>query len=246
LFWVAMPSLVMTVTGHTPVFLTDVVCGSFIVWILAAILRQTGSWMWVLYTAVLLGTVGIIALHWSVKDLPVFWETSLLQYLQQANEQFGIYGNMADVKQLAHNVARYETQLQAIVILIGNLIKLWFARWWQALLFNPGGLRRELYQLQVNYWAVLVVLLVFIVTLLGNTVAADILPVTLLPLCFAGVSLVHYFAAQGKSEFMRLSWLCLFYLVWVFFFPYIIGSLAALACIDIHWNLRQRWNIKSL
>lgn len=244
LFWVALPSLVMSITGHVPVFLSDVLCGSLVVWILAVVLRLTASWMWVFYTCALLGFIGIVALHWWIADLPQFWETSLLRYLQQVNEQFGLYGNANDVKQIAHGVAQYETQLQAIVVLLGNLGKLWFARWWQALLFNPGGLRQELYRLQVNYWAVLLLLVMFIVALLGNGVAMDALPLALMPFCLVGVSIVHYFVAQGKSELLRLSWLCLFYMLWLFFFPYIIGLLVAVACIDIRWNLRQRWTIR--
>jgi hypothetical protein len=111
------------------------------------------------------------------------------------------------------------------------------ARWWQALLYNPGGFRAEFHALRFSpqVSSVLVALLLMI-----SAVGQDYRPWAVLfavPLCAAGLGLVH---ARVAYRGQGAVYLTLFYLLWIFLDPVKLIVLG-LAVIDSWVDFRSRW-----
>ena len=127
--------------------------------------------------------------------------------------------------------------LLGLVNAITCVLCLLLARWWQALLYNPGGFREEFHGLRLS-------------PALGSTLAVLILAISTLgleyrpwavlfavPLTFAGLGLVH---ARAAYRGQGLGYLVLFYLLWVMLDPVkliVIGFAVADSWIDF----RSRW-----
>lgn len=122
------------------------------------------------------------------------------------------------------------------IVAVGSTIAVVVARWWQALLYNPGGFGGEFRQLRLS--ATTAVVLAVMVAL-GWLQGADYRPwveLLALPLLLAGLALLHYIAAARR---LGTVWLGMIYLGLVIFSPLnmvIIG----LACADSLINVRSR------
>ena len=85
--------------------------------------------------------------------------------------------------------------------LVGSLF---IARWWQALLYNPGGFRQEFHALALGkvFAAVAVVLLVMnIVSMDGaNVVAGDLLILAGFLFTLQGIAVVHGVVARTQAS----------------------------------------------
>jgi len=116
---------------------------------------------------------------------------------------------------------------------IGGLL---MARNWQSQLFNPGGFGEEFRQLRLPLWYCALVMLF---TLVGSASPdyVGLVPVILVPLFIAGVSLIH-----GVVAIKQLSgqWLFAFYLSLLFFLPYMYALLILVALLDMMIDIRKR------
>jgi hypothetical protein len=119
-------------------------------------------------------------------------------------------------------------------VIVNVTIALAIGRWWQALLYNPGGFRREFSQLRLN--PLLAGGLVLIASL--TMVSADYRYWSWLaafPLVMVSVSLAHQFAALQR---MGRAWLVIFYLALLSLPFYLV--MAVLGFLDSWTNLRRR------
>jgi len=119
------------------------------------------------------------------------------------------------------------------------LLSMLLARWWQAILFNPGGFRQEFHQLRLSRVSVLILVGCFI-GLLGNEMYSTWSWAFAFPLVVAGIALVHGMLGIAQAA---PRWLILFYAVLLLIRP-ALGILVALAvmdsALDFRGRLRQR------
>ena len=122
------------------------------------------------------------------------------------------------------------------MVAVGSLIAVLVARWWQSLLYNPGGFGSEFRQLRLSSSSAVALLAIVALAWLQ---AVDYRPwaeLLALPLLLSGLSLLHYTAA---ARGLGRLWLGMIYVGLVFFSPLnmvIIG----LACADSLINIRSR------
>ena len=120
-------------------------------------------------------------------------------------------------------------------LLVVSLINVGIARWWQAVMFNPVGLRPELLSIRLGPS----ILLGFGVTLaVGAFIAPigwDCLPPFVAALAVAGLSVVHYYFDKRKSTIG----LVIFYLAFILVSPYVGGFVVLIALNDSVLNLRM-------
>jgi hypothetical protein len=117
------------------------------------------------------------------------------------------------------------------------LTSLAISRWWQAMLYNPGGFRAEFHNLRLPpvFAAVGLIVLVLGNSLPGETVRW--LPVLVTPFVMASMALVHgTVALRGLSR----SWLIAFYAIMFIVGPYLIALLIMLAVADSFIDIRKR------
>jgi hypothetical protein len=117
------------------------------------------------------------------------------------------------------------------------VLSLLLARYWQALLYNPGGFREEFHALRLPpLWTTGLGLLSLAVWAQEPWVSGWALVVSV-PLMFCGFSLVHaYVAASGRGA----SSLVIFYLLWLFVDP-VKGLLLGCVVADAWIDFRRRW-----
>ncbi|NNL57625.1 MAG: hypothetical protein HKO71_07720, partial [Pseudomonadales bacterium] len=122
--------------------------------------------------------------------------------------------------------------LQAMTTLFSVVV----ARWWQALLYNPGGFREEFHQMRLQRLHALL--------LVAGFVALVAVPdysfwawLFIAPLLVAGLALVH-----GMADIMGwpARWLVIFYLLAFFIFRPLLALLAACAVADSALDFRSR------
>ncbi|HKJ94498.1 MAG TPA: hypothetical protein VKA32_02580 [Gammaproteobacteria bacterium] len=117
--------------------------------VLAGVLRRTLSLSWTVLVAGALAAVAVLAFYAVLPDPAAFWaaELNAMRPLLNVGEH-GQQGWSHFVSALAP-VMTGIAFLQELILVMASLL---LARWWQALLYNPGGFRREFHALRLPVW----------------------------------------------------------------------------------------------
>ncbi len=237
LTWVALPAVAMMFIGKLSLF--DVLLARcVVVWALAILLRQTHSWSLLLAVLAVIGAVGVAFFHVWIADPVSFWSAKLSIYFLQMAEMLPLPA--ADIKANVALIAGFATGLLAFVVVAGIFIQLLLARWWQASLFNPGGLGKEAKMIRVNPWVSGVFVLAIIGACFKQALLVDMMPVLMIPFIVAGFSLLHWWMIHKP----QLTWVLVVVYVGFIFFPYVSMSLALYGMADSWVDFRRRYQLK--
>jgi len=121
------------------------------------------------------------------------------------------------------------------------VLSLLLARYWQALLYNPGGFKAEFHRLRLPAGATLVIGCVAVVIWLQAPWISGWALVWAVPLMFVGFALAHAWVAKTHRGSGSLV---LFYVMWLFFDP-AKGLLMGLVMADALLDFRRRWFAES-
>ena len=125
----------------------------------------------------------------------------------------------------------------AWVVIFNTVIGLVLSRWWQALLYNPGGFQEEFQMLRLSPKLSLVCLSIFIAGLaLGGNFQLW-LRLASIPLLIGGLAIVHY-VVQHKGFGRQV--LVVMYVGLFLFGPVLMVLLGALGAADSVMNFRTR------
>jgi len=236
LLWVLLPSVVFAIAGYPQLWIYNILGGSLVTFVLALALRHYGNWSAVLQIGMLLGVLAVLLAHLWMPNLEQVWTQDIALYLKTLKEQSVLLKSFQQSPGNVQILAKIATGLQAAFLLLGDFFNVVMARWAQSLLYNPGGLRQELYDIRIGSVGVSVLILVVLGSLAGMSTMTDCLPVVILPIALAGISLVHGFVQTVKHPGLYLF---LFYGLLVTLFPYFIGILVIIALLDSWLDLRQ-------
>jgi hypothetical protein len=213
-----------------------------LVWFFALILRQYASWSKVLQAG-LWGSVFIIACaHIIHPDLASWWVPVVEDSLRHMQKMFKT--KLPPITEFSALAGTVMTGMQIVMALLVSLLSLLIARWWQASLYNPGGLGQELLQARLGIaetglLGVLALLMLTEVSVLGKAIAVDLIPVVGAIFILAGICLVHRFLAVMKRPWMGVI---IFYgLIPIVGFRNMMFLLISLAVIDSWVNLGGRF-----
>lgn len=212
---------------------------------LALLLRSYQSWLLLLETVTVLGVIVVGVVHWLNPNIIATWQ----QFLQSefdllAKSVFKSVPSIADldatsITQMVESFARYTTGLEIVVVSVSTLFNLAVSRYVQATLYNPGGLRRELYALRLpRLLASILVAIALLAVWTQQAILLDCLSVLLLPLVIAGLSLLHSMTAHSKWQSL---WLVICYIALLLFPPQVLILLIGASLTDAWWNVRQRF-----
>lgn len=233
LLWAILPAVVLLLLKQHNALLA--VTGVISVYIGALILHRTALWQYALMALVACNTLGALLLALlqpeAVNHMLALC-TELFKQLQAQSEQpLGL-----PVPDTTLVLA-----LLAAMTALSGALGLILARWWQALLYNPGGFAAEFRALRLAplpatvcaaavaycYWR-------------GGSTGMWVL-VFAQPLLFAGIALVHAFiAARG----MGVQWLVMLYIAMVVLQP-LTALLVIVAFCDTWLNFRGRLRPKA-
>lgn len=232
LVWAVLPALAWWYFGDPRTLL--VLLGTFG---LALLLRSQNAWPRVMLCSVGLGLLYAVALG-AVFGEPIAALATELQkvlpdMLSQAYQQLSVE-ERARLEALLIPVL---TGLLAALLQIVTLLSLILGRYWQALLYNPGGFGLEFRALR---FSPVLAMLLLAGMLFGPSLGvqmAMLAPLCSVPLVFAGVALLHGLVSQGR---MQRFWLVGLYVTLVLFMQVIYPLLAVMAIVDSLFDFRGR------
>ncbi|EQM79657.1 hypothetical protein [Stutzerimonas stutzeri] len=232
LVWAVLPALAWWYFGDPRTLL--VLSGSFG---LALLLRNQNAWHRVMLCSVGLGLLYAWALGMvfgePIAALAAELQKMLPDMLSDAYQQLSV----EEQARLGALLIPVLTGLLAALLQITTLLSLMLGRYWQALLYNPGGFGLEFRALRFSPAPAMVLLAGMLLAPSLGVQAAMLAPLCSVPLVFAGIALVHGLVAQNR---MSRFWLVGLYVTLALFMQLIYPLLAILAIVDSLFDFRGR------
>ena len=208
--------------------------------LLATTRRATVSLSRTFQVAALLGLLGVAGFY-LVMDDPTAWWGAMLSGIRQELANTGSLGPAADrafldqLLQLIEGWAPYLPGHLVSAVLLVALSGLLLGRWWQALLFNPGGFGPEFQGLRLGRPLAALTLALFAAALWSGWPPLSNLALVLGTLyTLQGIALVHALAFKLQ---LSPAWLLVFYLLLV---PLLSQAVIALGVADAWADFRNR------
>ncbi|MGI4836392.1 MAG: hypothetical protein ACRYF9_02100 [Janthinobacterium lividum] len=232
LLWALLPALVWWYFGEPRTLM--VLLGTLV---LAAQLRSSESWNRVLLVSIALGLVYGVVLG-VVFQVPIEAMAQQLEKLLPRLLQ-GFYQQLSVEEQarLAALIAPVLTGLIAALLQAVSVLALILGRYWQAVLYNPGGFGREFRAIRIPLWPALMLLACMLVGPNFGPQIAMLTPLCSVPLVFAGLALMHGLVVRGT---LGKFWLVGLYVTLLLFMQLIYPLLVVLAIVDSLIDFRGR------
>lgn len=205
-------------------------------WGVAWVLRATVSLRAALSVATVMALTGVVWVYSVLEDPAAWWKSTLTAVFEQAIEQ----AKTADInglQEMLENAAPFMTGVVFTAFLLSVGLSLFLARWWQSVLYNPGGFANEFRALRLPKGVTVAGAGLFAVALgSGGGVAADMAVVLLGFFGVVGLALVHDWVYQIKAN---IAWLIVLYLILGFAAPHLMAVLALAAIVDAWLDIRR-------
>lgn len=205
------------------------------VWCCAMVLRVTAVQGHLLLAAGMFALLYILLSHLLLEDVTAWWKTWLTLWLEQAMRE----ADQAQLRQILENAAPLMNAMTAAGFFLSLVSTLLFARWWQSVLFNPGGFRQEFHGLHLPRGLIIGVLAGVVLMLMDQagpgSLALDVLILLIFVYLFQGLAMVHRIVAARK---LARGWLVGMY-IFMLVIPQIILFLACLGMAD-SWLIKAR------
>ncbi len=227
--------------GQLLIAMETLIAINILTWLLALVLRRYANWSLVIEVAALAGMLLVGGVHLLFPDVQAWWGTQLSASFGKAASVLGQFAedpaaSKAMTADLVANLQRYATGFVVTSVMFNALLQLILARWWQAVMFNPGELRKELHQIRLSYISVLVFAAVAMLAYLGSDLCLDFMPVLIGAFCASGLSLIHRLVVSNKAGWF---WLSVVYFSIMFVVPLGIVLVAIVGLFDSLLDARR-------
>lgn len=231
LAWALLPLVAAAAAGYMTPLMAGMAITHFVgVLAGALVLRATRSWSWALVALTAASALGILVTSQVAGGV--------VESLSQAITEAAGGAQSPEAQQLSQAFASESqaTGYLSWVSVISAALALILGRWWQAMLYNPGGLREELHALRMPVPVAAIGMLLWIYCLVNEhlvfwgAVAA-------FPMMVAGICLVHWLVARkgwGRGPLIAM------YITLVIAALPLAGFLCGLALIDSWIDIRAR------
>ena len=207
------------------------------VWVLGLMLRQTRSLSLTVQVAALFGLLVVVGIHLLAGDPATYW-MELLDPVRRSLVESNVI-DAAVSERLVAQAARWMTGAFAATFYFQLLLALFIGRWWQALLYNPGGFGAEFRALRVRPAVAYPVLVLAVVVLLLDEAmwATDLLLLSAPLLFLQGMAIVH---GLVHTYSVHRGWLIGFYGLLLLAMPYAEMLVMGFGFLDSWVDLRTR------
>lgn len=247
---------VVLAVGHSlpPLWLLGLLGAVAYLWLMGCVLWLFASWQKVLEFSLLLAVTCILVVHAVVPDLVQWWmnllheifvrlqESIRLALIEEPSDQlenFGLLVAGVNQEEVLRELAQVALGILLVLNMATKLVLVGVARWWQATLYNPGGLRVELCAVRLHYIATVMFLACVVASYSGVVICADMLPIFQGIFALAGLSLIHFSANCFQSTWKVWLLLLLVYGLFVTFFEVVLWTVAVVAMVDSVFNVRS-------
>lgn len=199
------------------------------VWLCALVLRRTLSQGVMVMTAGVWLLGYVLLVHWLTGDVVTFWKHWL--EVAVANVKGAtVYGFEEE------GTLRLINSLMTMLYGIAVIASLLLARWWQALIYNPGGFAPEFRHLQMPRLLVAVaVALVWLAGTWDKILMVDLLVAAMTLYLFQGLAVVHFFVVRFERSWV---WLVPVYGLLLMLPQFSLVAVAFLGAVDSLADLR--------
>lgn len=203
------------------------------IWLIAIVLREGRHISLAVEIAVLIGVVGVVAYYLFNSDPAMMW-AQVLPKMVPANSP------VEDVKRIIGLIAPYMTGIAAAGAVFSMLLGLFLGRWWQSLLYNPGGFRQEFLSLRTESRLAMISLAIIGIAMLSSGAVSQIAWNTAIIMfvlyTFIGIAVLHtVFSGMKIGQYA----VAMFYIT-MFLIPYSIIPVALVGFGDTWLDLRKR------
>ena len=230
--WALLPALFWWYFGDPRIFM--VLVGSLG---LAMVLRASESWVRVLLVSVALGLLYAVVLGAVFREPIEAMSQELQKHLPAMLA--GLYDQMSveERARLGALITPVLNGLIAALLQVVSVLSLIIGRYWQALLYNPGGFGREFRAVRLPLVPALVLLVCMLVGPNFGPNMAMLTPLCSVPLVFAGLALIHGLVAEKR---LARFWLVGMYITLLVFMQLTYPLLVLLAIVDSLIDFRGR------
>jgi len=210
------------------------------VWLAAVVLRGTGSLAMAMLTLTGLALSLVTLIFLLLGDPGPWWVARLGSPADAvaAHPELGV--DRTDLAQFIETVAPLMTGTMAAGLSFAALTCVILGRWWQALLVNPGGLRKDFYALRLGRVLSLVgIAMVAVATLKVGVLSSLALQwslIAMVPFLFVGLAVVHASLANLKAA---KGWLIALYVL-MSLLPQVLLMVVLVGVLDPWLELRRR------
>ncbi|MBK5509999.1 MULTISPECIES: hypothetical protein [unclassified Pseudomonas] len=228
-----LPALVWWLYSDDPRALL-VLLGS---WSLALVLRASESWNRVLLVSIAMGVVFSVVLGTAFAPQIEMLAQALIKVMPSLLGDVYQKLSVDEQARFASLIAPVLTGLIAALLQIVSVLSLLVGRYWQALLYNPGGFGREFRAIRFPLGLAMLLLAFMLLGPNFGSQLAMLTPLCSVPLVFAGLALIHGLVAQKR---LARFWLVGLYVTLLLFMQLIYPLLVVLAIVDSLIDFRGR------
>lgn len=216
--------------------------------LLSLVWRQTVSIAAVMQTIALIGLMVVLSITALGEPFAEAWQGHLDKLvrptLEMASQRSGGPITAVEIDKFLDLMTKMRSGLVASVMASSLIMTMLLGRWWQSLLYNPGGFRQEFHALQLGKsmaasTAVLIVLATVTKGAIGN-MALNLLGVVFLIYLVQGMALVHSLVAITQAVRGWLVGVYVLLFIGLVVFPPVLMLLVFAAFIDTWINFRAR------
>ncbi|MDH5484833.1 MAG: DUF2232 domain-containing protein [Gammaproteobacteria bacterium] len=208
------------------------------VWLVAAVLRKTVLLSVSLELTAVMGLLMVLVLQLFIPDTQSELSQGFVEIIQPAIDKQPTEAAKQQLTDAVNIVLALLPGLLATGMVIGTMLSLLLGRWWQAALYNPGGLREEFNQLRLSKTSALVATVILLLAALAGLPLLTMLAMVVLALyLLQGMAVVH--GIMDLRQFAT-GWLFALY-VMIFMLPHlVILPLAVFGLTDTWVDIRRR------
>jgi len=235
LFIALLPTLIGVAMDRMPQLLFWMsLISIFSVFVYGQMLRASVSWMFTLIGCCALMVLVLPLVTWQFEGLRESFSRILIVPQNPADQDLT---GLAD-KVVLQSVALV-SGIVALIATFNGFTSIVLARWWQSLLYNPGGFGDEFRALRLGLMPAFVLAALSALCYAAGKDYIFWSIVISAPLLIAALALVHYIA---NAKALSNHWLVGFYfLTAVFFMPISLVLLVLVGLLDAVFNFRKRF-----
>lgn len=232
--------VVITWVSRQPIWRDIIVLG--LLWstayLLALIYRQSASMSIMVINGGIVGLLMVLLFHLMSGDPAVVWLALLEEHIKPNLVQAQLLPTQQALDALLESMAALLTAVLSGVVSVLLVVSLLMARWWQAMLYNPGGFRKEFHHLRLGHTISVVMLGLLALALIGKfSLAKDMAAVVWALFAFQGLAVIHNVTAQTG---INAGWLAGLYFLLAIFPLYLVPVLSGMGFMDTWLDFRQR------
>ncbi len=203
------------------------------IWLIAVVLREGRHISLAVEITVMIGIVGVVAYYLFNTDPASMW-AQVMPRMVPANAP------VEDVKRMIAFISPYMTGIAAAGAVFSMLLGLFLGRWWQSMLYNPGGFRQEFLSLKTEPRLAMISLVIVGIAMLGSGFISQIAWNTAIIIfvlyTFIGIAVLHTVFSRMKIAQYAIAMMY----ITLFLMPYSMLPVALVGFSDTWLDIRKK------